>query len=262
MAIVAVKTGLYHFDRDGVRAVTTTDDASHILVVDDDREIRESLCAHLERMGFVTSSAASAGAARDVLDERAIDLIILDIMMPGEDGLTLCRHVREVRNTPVILLTALSDDTDKIIGLEVGADDYVAKPFNPRELVARIKAVLRRAGDQVHTGAAADTTPLVFANWTLDEDQGELKRDDGVIVVLSTGELSLLKALLARQGETLSRDDLMQLTRGRETFAFERSIDNTIARLRKKIETEPATPRIIKTVRGGGYRLVSQASRT
>lgn len=238
-------------------------DSANILVVDDDGEIRESLCAHLRRMGFAVKSAENAGIARTQLAANPADLVILDIMMPGEDGLTLCRHLREVSNTPVILLTALSDDTDKIIGLEVGADDYVAKPFNPRELVARIKAVLRRAGEtssaQPAPTSALAQTATRFANWELDADQSEIKRDDGLIVALSTGELSVLQALLSHQGQTLSRDDLSQLTRGRDALAFERSIDNTIARLRKKVEAEPSSPRIIKTVRGGGYRLVANS---
>ena len=207
-------------------------------------------------MGFDAAEAESAAVAREYLKDNTADLVILDIMMPGEDGLSLCRHLQEVDKTPVILLTALSEDTDKIVGLEVGADDYLTKPFNPRELVARIRAVLRRADDR----PAVQTDPATygFANWSLDEQQSELTRDDGVIVTVSSGELALLKAFLDHPGEVLSRDDLMRITRGRETLAFERSIDNTIARLRKKIEIDPSMPRIIKTVRGGGYRLVSQ----
>lgn len=229
-----------------------------ILVVDDDTEIRDTLCAHLTKMGFVAVQAESAATARNFLKQNSADLVVLDIMMPGEDGLSLCRHLQEVGKTPVILLTALADDTDKIVGLEVGADDYLTKPFNPRELVARIRAVLRRSGEVV--APTASNGVRSFANWSLDEQQSELTRDDGVIIFISSGELALLVAFLDRPGEVLSRDDLMQITRGRETLAFERSIDNTIARLRKKVEIDPATPRIIKTVRGGGYRLVSDAS--
>lgn len=226
-----------------------------ILVVDDDAEIRESLCAHLQRSGFAAHGEESAAAARLWLKSDRPTLVLLDIMMPGEDGLSLCRHLREVDKTPVILLTALTDDTDKIVGLEIGADDYVTKPFNPRELVARIRAVLRRS--QTSDPAPSASASPRFAGWTLNEQQSELTRDDGLVVPLSAGELSILTVFLDHRGETLSRDDLMRLSRGRETLAFERTIDNVISRLRKKVEKDPANPRIIKTVRGGGYRLVS-----
>lgn len=233
-----------------------------ILIVDDEEDIRETLCAHLKRSGFDAETADSAASARAWLAANACDLIILDIMMPGEDGLSLCRHLQSTGSTPVILLTALGDDTDKIVGLEIGADDYLSKPFNPRELVARIRAVLRRSGDQAQRAEAdvrSTQSKNQFANWTLDEEQSELTRDDGLIVALSAGELSLLTVFMARPGEILSRDDLMRSSRGRETLAFERTIDNIISRLRKKVEVDPASPRIIKTVRGGGYRLVTTA---
>ncbi|MEL7110191.1 MAG: response regulator [Pseudomonadota bacterium] len=232
-------------------------DTSTILVVDDESDIRESLCAHLERSGFKAFSAASAADARQWLSSNQAALVLLDIMMPGEDGLSLCRHLREVDKTPVILLTALTEDTDKIVGLEIGADDYVTKPFNPRELVARIRAVLRRASDSEASGIGG--AAVSFAGWVLNEEQSELTRKDGLVVTLSAGELSILKVFVEHIGEVLSRDDLMQHSRGRETLAFERTIDNVISRLRKKIETDAANPRIIKTVRGGGYRLVSSS---
>lgn len=233
-------------------------DPQIILVVDDEADIRESLCEHLQRSGFTAHGADSAAAARTWLETAQTDLVILDIMMPGEDGLSLCRHLREVDKTPVILLTALTDDTDKIVGLEIGADDYVTKPFNPRELVARIRAVLRRAGDT--EAPAKEAHSPSFAGWTLNEQQSELTRDDGLVVPLSAGELSILNVFVRNIGETLSRDDLMRMSRGRETLAFERTIDNVISRLRKKIESDPSNPRIIKTVRGGGYRLVSSGT--
>ncbi|MEO1074046.1 MAG: response regulator [Pseudomonadota bacterium] len=233
--------------------------SSIVLVVDDEADIRESLCAHLERSGFAAASAASAAEARDWLSSHKADLVLLDIMMPGEDGLSLCRHLREVDKTPVILLTALADDTDKIVGLEIGADDYVTKPFNPRELVARIRAVIRRAPSLTHSDVRAQKTQH-FAGWTFDEEQSEIKSKDGVVVTLSAGEVAILKVFVEHVGEVLSRDDLMQHSRGRDTLAFERTIDNVISRLRKKIEIDPGNPRIIKTVRGGGYRLVSTNS--
>ncbi|MEM6708472.1 MAG: response regulator [Pseudomonadota bacterium] len=224
-----------------------------ICVVDDEVDIREPLREHLERAGFRALAAANAAAARDLLKTEPVDLMIVDIMMPGEDGLSLCRSLRETHQVAVILLTALTDDTDKIVGLEVGADDYVSKPFNPRELVARVRAVLRRT----RTGAPTANKPTNrFAHWTLNEPQSELTRDDGLVVYLSAGELSILKALLAHPGEVLSRDDLTRASRGRDALALERTVDNAIARLRKKIERNPASPRIIKTVRGGGYRLI------
>ena len=228
---------------------------STILVVDDETDIRESLCAHLERSGFKAASAASAADARDWLSSNQAALVLLDIMMPGEDGLSLCRHLREVDKTPVILLTALTEDTDKIVGLEIGADDYVTKPFNPRELVARIRAVLRRSSNPDST--PHKTAKVSFAGWVLNEEQSEITRQDGLVVTLSAGELSILKVFVEHIGEVLSRDDLMRHSRGRDTLAFERTIDNVISRLRKKIETDASNPRIIKTVRGGGYRLVS-----
>lgn len=230
-------------------------EVSTILVVDDEADIRESLCSHLERSGFQTARAASAVEARTWLTSNRAALVMLDIMMPGEDGLSLCRHLREVDKTPVILLTALTEDTDKIVGLEIGADDYITKPFNPRELVARIRAVLRRIPE-------SDAPPIKpktnrFSGWTLDEDQSEITRKDGLIVSLSAGELAILKVFVEHAGDVLSRDDLMQHSRGRDTLAFERTIDNVISRLRKKLEIDATNPRIIKTVRGGGYRLIS-----
>lgn len=225
-----------------------------LLIVDDDDDIRITLSDHLRKRGFGVHAAGSAEEARNYLEETSVDLVILDIMMPGEDGLSLCRHLQDTNGPPVILLTALSDDTDKIVGLEIGADDYVSKPFNPRELLARIKAVLRRSG--ASSDNKSEALPLTFGPWTLDDMQSEITKDTGLVVSLSAGELALLKALLSRAGDVLSRDDLMQLIRGREVYAFERSIDNSIARLRKKIEVDPGSPRIIKTVRGGGYCFV------
>lgn len=226
----------------------------HILVVDDQPDIRDALCENLERNGFQVSAAVNAEQARDHLEADKIDLVVLDIMMPGETGLSLCKAISASSATPVILLTALADDTDRIIGLEIGADDYVTKPFNPRELVARIRSVLRRSSSQKITSRPRN---VKFGVWRLDEETGELSGQDNLIVTLSTGELRLLKVFIDNTGKTLSRDDLFNMTKGRDGFAFERSIDNMISRLRRKIETDPTNPSYIKTVWGDGYRFIA-----
>lgn len=227
---------------------------TQILVVDDQADIRDALCEHLERNGFKAVGAKNAEQARERLDGSLFDLVVLDIMMPGETGLSLCKSISENSNTPVILLTALADDTDRIIGLEIGADDYVTKPFNPRELVARIRSVLRRTEGRLPAQHARN---LTFGRWRLDSETGELIDEAGTITTLSTGELRLLKVFLDHVGQTLSRDDLFNLTKGRDGFAFERSIDNMISRLRRKIEVNPTNPSHIKTVWGDGYRFIA-----
>ena len=229
----------------------------HILVVDDHREIREPLAVYLRKHGMRVSQAVDATAARDTLAKHAIDLIVLDIMMPGEDGLSLCRHVREAHDTPVILLTAMADETDRIVGLEVGADDYVVKPFNPRELLARVKNVLRRANTLPKKRLEPAPKRYAFDRWILDTGRRELTGSDGVAVVLSTAEFRLLLALVQRPRLVLSRDQLLDLTSGRGAQAFDRSIDNQISRLRRKIEHDPADPQLIKTIWGDGYQLAA-----
>jgi two-component system OmpR family response regulator len=199
------------------------------------------------------SLAASAAEARDMLKRNAVDLVILDIMMPGEDGLSLCRHLRESANMPVILLTAMAEDADRIVGLEVGADDYVVKPFNPRELLARIKAVLRRATTLPRSRQAPEEQRLVFDRWTFDVGRREVVGADGVAVPLSAAEFRLLSALVQRPRMVLTRDQLIDITSGRDAQPFDRSIDNQISRLRKKLESDPRNPTIVKTVWGGGY---------
>ena len=233
----------------------------HVLLVDDERDIREPLAAYLSRNGVRVSKAENAAAARQVLSAYAIDLVLLDIMMPGEDGLALTGYIRATSNVPVILLTAKSEETDRIVGLEIGADDYVTKPFSPRELLARIKAVLRRAGEgggggRVHT--APDSDSYAFGPWLLKSGERELVDQQGVAIPLSTGEYNLLHALVTRPRRVLSRDQLLDLTQGRELAAFERSIDNHVSRLRKKIEEDPSDPKLIKTVWGGGYMLAAE----
>jgi len=228
----------------------------HILVVDDHRDIREPLAAYLRKHGMRVSQAADAAATRASLAKQAIDLIVLDVMMPGEDGLSLCRHVRETHDTPVILLTAMSDETDRIVGLEVGADDYVVKPFNPRELLARIKNVLRRANSLPRKRETA-AKQYAFDRWTLDTRRRELTGEDGIAVVLSTAEFRLLLVLVERPHLVLTRDQLLDLTSGRGAQLFDRSIDNQISRLRRKVEKDPADPKLIKTVWGDGYQFAA-----
>ncbi len=225
-----------------------------ILVVDDTSDIRELTGKYLTRNGYRCALASSAAEARKTLGTETVDLVLLDIMMPGEDGLSLCRHIRETRNIPVILVTALGEDTDRIIGLEVGADDYVAKPFNPRELLARVKAVLRRTN-----ALPPDTQPqhsegtIRFGDWTFDPVRRELTGADGIALSLSSGEYKMLQVFLAHPGAVLSRDRLLDLTQGRDAAPFDRAIDNQVSRLRRKIEEDPKNPTLIKTVWGGGY---------
>lgn len=231
----------------------------HILIVDDDREIRDALARYLEKQGWRLSKAEDAAAARRVMKAAAIDLVVLDVMMPGEDGLSLCRELRAAGDLPVILLTALVEETDRIVGLEIGADDYVTKPFNPRELVARIKAVLRRARAlPPQRGAAADRGAVRFDGWTFDPGARALIDAEGVTVPLSTGEFLLLEALIRRPGMVLSRDQLLDLTRGRDAAVFDRSVDNQVSRLRRKIERDPKNPTLIKTHWGGGYSFAAR----
>ena len=241
---------------------TGLDDKPHILLVDDERSIREPLATYLTRNGFRVTQAADAGQARERLHGYAIDLIILDVMMPGEDGLSLCRHIRETSELPVILLTAMAEETDRIVGLEMGADDYVVKPFSPRELVARIKVVLRRMGRGGGVKQRApETGSYAFSGWVLKAGERGLVDPDGVSVPLSTGEFNLMLAFATHPHQVLSRDQLLDLAYGREAQAFDRAIDNHISRLRRKIEADPKNPGLIKTVWGGGYTLAADVTR-
>ncbi len=238
-----------------------TMDDPHILLVDDQRDIRDPLAAYLTRNGLRVTKAENAAIARQALTAYAIDLILLDIMMPGEDGLSLIAHIRATGSVPVIMLTARAEETDRVVGLELGADDYVTKPFSPRELLARIKAVLRRGGDRETRLRPPGDEAFGFGPWLLKTGERELHDENGVAIPLSTGEYNLLYALVTHPRRVLSRDQLLDLSQGRELAAFERSVDNHISRLRKKIETNPADPRLIKTVWGGGYMLAVDVRR-
>ncbi len=225
----------------------------HILIVDDHAEIRELLKRFLSEHDYRASTASNGAEMKKVLADAAIDLIILDLMMPGEDGLTLCRNLRTESRIPVIMLTAMGEDTDRIIGLEMGADDYLAKPFNPRELLARIKAVLRRTGSARERESLEAPEQLQFLGWTLLPGARELLDPDQTLVPLSTAEFDLLLAFVTRSGRVLSREQLLDLARGRDSHAFDRAIDTLVSRLRRKLGDPPRNPQIIKTVRGGGY---------
>ncbi len=229
----------------------------HVLIVDDDREIRELLSRFLARHGLRASVAADGREMKKALAERGIDLVVLDLMLPGEDGLSLCRGLRAASDIPVIMLTAMGEEVDRIIGLEMGADDYLAKPFSPRELLARIRAVLRRGagtGTRARASAGGEGPRLVrFAGWRLDLDSRELFSPEGILVALSGGEFALLAAFVSHPQRVLSRDQLLDLARGRDAQPFDRAIDVQVSRLRRKIEPDPGAPTLIKTVRGGGY---------
>ena len=227
----------------------------HIAVVDDHQEIRQLLVRYLGQHGYTVSAAGSAAEFRTQLDSGEIpDLVVLDIMMPGEDGLSLCRHLRATTALPVIFLTAMAEDTERIVGLEIGADDYLVKPFNPRELLARIRAVLRRAGSpKPQEEPVAKTERLRFADKLFDLTRHEVTGSDGVAVPLSTAEFRLLCVFLEHPGKVLSRDALLDLTSGRDADVWDRSIDNQVSRLRRKIEPDPKNPVLIKTYWGDGY---------
>lgn len=228
---------------------------THILIVDDNPDILNPLKRYMTDHGMRVTTAENGQMMRDVLSKSAIDIILLDIMMPGEDGLSLCRFVQEKYRTPVILLTALSEDADRVVGLEMGADDYVTKPFNPRVLLAKVKAVLRRSQSFPVNVEKVENTKLLFDRWCLDLQQRELLDSDNVAISLSAAEFRLLKAFLLRPQTVLSRDQLLDLTHGREAKAFDRSIDNLISRLRRKVEEDVSNPKLIITVWGGGYTL-------
>jgi two-component system OmpR family response regulator len=227
---------------------------SSILIVDDDRDIRTLLADYLESNGYRTFEAADGTGMWKQLDETKPDLIVLDLNMPGEDGLTLCRRLRAHSNLPVIMLTARSEPLDRILGLEMGADDYLPKPFEPRELLARIRSVLRRSSS-TPAGGMDKASQIRFSNWTLDLTARHLLNPDGLVIMLSGAEFRLLKVFLEHPNRVLNRDQLLNLTQGRDADPFDRSIDIQISRLRQKLGEDARVPQIIKTVRNGGYVL-------
>jgi two-component system, OmpR family, response regulator len=226
--------------------------APHLLVVDDDVEIRKLLSTLLTRRGYRVTIASDEAEMRQVLASSRIDLIILDLMLPGKDGLTICRELRASKSVPIVMLTARGDATDRVVGLEMGADDYLPKPFDVRELEARIKAVLRRASGAENENREAASI-FRFKGWELDARQRQLVSPDGVVVDLTTGEFDLLLAFAQRPQRVLSRDQLLDFSRGRDAASFDRSMDVQVSRLRRKIEIDPKEPELIKTVRSGGY---------
>lgn len=230
-----------------------------LLLVDDEASLREPLADYLSRQGFAVDQAADAARARTMLGNRRPDLVLLDIMMPGEDGLSLCRHLIEGKQIPVIFLTARGEATDRIVGLEIGADDYVVKPFEPRELVARIRSVLRRASRQ---SAPVEADALYeFDGWQLDPLKRRLVDPEGTVVPISSAEFRLLVAFLEHPRQVLDRDRLLDMVQGREAHLFDRAVDNQVSRLRRKMEEDSRDPKLIQTVWGGGYRLAADVKR-
>ena len=225
----------------------------HILVVEDDRDI-SALVARYLRTNECRVTVTSNGRDVDrLMDGSRIDLIVLDLMLPGENGLSVCKRLRSHSHVPIIMLTAKGDEVDRILGLEMGADDYLSKPFNPRELLARIRAVLRRSTITMHGPAANAARAFSFAGWHIDRILRELRNPAGARVLLTDAEFALLQAFCERPGRIMSRDQLLDLTQGRSAGPFDRSIDILVSRLRRKIESDPHDPSIIKTVRSGGY---------
>ena len=230
----------------------------HILIVDDDRDIRDLLSEYLQKQGYRVSSAADGRAMRVVLTRMKPDLIVLDLMLPGEDGLTLCREVRSQSDTPIIMLTARGEEVDRIVGLEMGADDYLSKPFSPRELVARIKSILRRSRALPANLKPDQVKSFRFAGWFLDVATRNLVSPEGVSIALSGTDFKLLRIFLDHPNRVLNRDQLIDLTQSREAGPFDRSIDLQVSRLRRRLNDNPKDPAIIKTARGEGYVLAAE----
>jgi two-component system OmpR family response regulator len=230
----------------------------HLLIVDDHHEIRELLQRFFVQHNYRVTVAKDGKEMKQCLKQAKIDLIVLDLMLPGEDGLTLCRDLRASSNMPIVMLTAMGDEMDKIIGLEMGADDYLAKPFNPRELLARIKAVLRRVNSL--STPVATVNLYHFAQWSIDINKRELTDKAAVIVILSSAEFDLLRVFIDHPQRVLSRDQLLDLSKGRDGGVYDRAIDTLISRLRKKLEVDAKHPELIKTIWGGGYQFTCEVT--
>jgi two-component system OmpR family response regulator len=231
--------------------------ADHVLIVDDDSEIRSLLTEYFQRNGFRATAVADGRAMRTALKNQRPDLVVLDLMLPGEDGLALCRDLRTHSNMPILMLTARGEETDRIVGLEMGADDYLAKPFHPRELLARVKSILRRARALPDNLQPERVRAFRFAGWTLDVATRTLSAPDGVLVDLSGTEFRLLRTFMDHPNRTLTRDQLIELMLDRDAGPFDRAIDVQVSRLRHRLRDRGKEPAIIKTVRGQGYVLAT-----
>jgi len=230
---------------------------AHILIVDDDREIRDLLQEFFQKHGLRVTVAGDAEEMQAAMRRAAVDLVILDVMLPGKSGLDICREIRAWSRVPIIMLTAVTETVDRVVGLEMGADDYVPKPFDPRELLARVRAVMRRPS---MTGPAQRQEPQIykFAGWTLDCARRRLMAPGDVRVELTTAEFNLLQALVKSSQRVLSRDQLMELAGNDNEYGYDRSVDILVSRLRRKMEDDPRSPKLILTVRGGGYQFVPE----
>jgi two-component system OmpR family response regulator len=232
-----------------------------IAVVEDDREIRSLVVDLLAREGFEAVGCRTAGEFDQLNERRRIDLVVLDVMLPGEDGFSLCRRLRSSGDIPILMVTAKGDDVDRIVGLEIGADDYLPKPFNPRELVARVRAILRRTREQHRVSAPVVNQRYAFGGWALDVGARALSSPNGVAIELTGGEFDLLHCFVTHPQRVLNRDQLLDWTRGRSAGPFDRAVDVQLSRLRRKLAQVPGGDGIIKTVRGGGYQFTLPVER-
>ncbi len=232
----------------------------HLLIVDDDHEIRVLLKKFLSSQGFRVTAVADGTEMLQALNDWKIDLVVLDLMLPGKDGLSICRDLRKTSHVPIVMLTAMGEENDRIRGFEGGADDYIAKPFNPHELLARIKAVLRRTHMVPPVAGVGSARVLRFDNWRMDVGLRRLTSESGTLVDLSTAEFDLLAVFVERPQQVLSREQLLDLTLGKVEIPFDRKIDMQVSRLRQKLEEDSKKPTLIKTVRGGGYMFTAEVS--
>lgn len=233
----------------------------HLLIVDDDKDILSLLTSFFRKHGHAVTAAENGPAMFAAIEEQTVDLVILDVMLEGEDGFSLCRRLRAASRVPIIMLTAMADHTDRIVGLELGADDYLTKPFDQRELLARVKAVLRRTAEAAAPPSGETRPVLCFAGWRLDVARRELRAADHALVLLSGGEFDLLLAFAEHPQRVLTRELLLDFARGRSHDAYDRSIDVQVSRLRHKLEDDPKNPSLIRTVRSEGYIFTQMVKR-